>query len=111
MEEKHCSLVAGAREKQDAARSPRAAEDVGSFQEFLPYLFILNIDLGSFLLPYVYSCFLHSCCHEVAMLSPVPFHFGLFGGNIIFISVPVYFAETLLLLDAAVGADALLFTA
>lgn len=45
------------------------------------------------------------------MLSPVPFHFGPFGGNIIFISVPVYFAETLLLLDAAVGADALRFTA
>lgn len=39
-EEKHCSLVAGAREKQDTARSPRAAEDVGSFQEFLPYLLL-----------------------------------------------------------------------
>lgn len=49
------------------------------------------------------------------MLSPLSFHFCPFGGNIIFISVPVYFAETLLvhllLLHAAVGADALRFTA
>lgn len=49
------------------------------------------------------------------MLLPVSFHCGPFGGNIILISVLLYFAEILvvhlLLLDAAVGADALFFTA
>lgn len=49
------------------------------------------------------------------MLLPVSFHCCPFGGNIILISVLLYFAEILvlhlLLLDAAVGADTLFFTA
>jgi len=49
------------------------------------------------------------------MLSPVSFYCGPFGGDVILISVPLCFAETsvvhLLLLDAAVGADSLFFTA
>lgn len=49
------------------------------------------------------------------MLSPVSFRCDPFGGNIILISVLLSFAEIsvvrLLLLDAAVRADALFFTA
>lgn len=38
-EEKHCSSV---REKQDTARAPRAAGDIGSLQEFLSCLLFLT---------------------------------------------------------------------
>lgn len=41
-EEMHCSSMVGVREKQDTARSPRTAGDVGSFQELLSCLLFIR---------------------------------------------------------------------